>query len=722
MAIDLLNGFFQAGRQYVIERRKLRQIKQQEGEKFSHFLLRLRQQTRNCGFEQHSSEVSEILKEIYLTDVVVENCRSDDLRRSILKKDRSLSEIEEIAASIEDTELQMLNLKKPPPALEEHAAYEVSNVRNLKRSPPPTIRPTVYGRGDKRISPRSEERSDFYNLADKNKSSCFACGEHGHFAKSFNCPARGQTCRRCRTCRKRKIDMKVIANPKRVYNMERVDPVTPTTENNQKEEKVFYAFYGGNTTNVLPGIFGGVSVQLLVDSGADANLIKPETWEMMKRNLVRVKNSIKGSSKVLKGYGSNKSLTIVGSFEAEIIVGKAKTDAEFFVVQGGQRDILGNNTSKQLGVLKVGLHVNEIDMKKKPFSKISGVQAEIHTKQHVKPVFQPLRRVPIPMEEAVNKKLEELLDRDIIEVKQGPTTWVSPLVVVGKASGEPRICLDLRRVNEAIVRERFPMPVVEEYLARLCHGKVWSKLDIKEAFHQVELAEESRDITTFITNRGLFRFKRLPFGLVSAPEIFQRIMEEILAGCDGDRNIADALSRLSTTSAVPFDLKEEVFIREVVEHAATASALKWEEIEEASKHDDELSEVGRMIQENDHRNLPLAFKVLANELCVVNGVLMRVDRIIIPTKLRERVLSLAHEGHPGMRLMKSHLRANVWWPNMDQQVEKFVRQCRGCSLVAAPGAPEPMTRKELPNQPWVDIAADFLGPLPDGQYLLVVID
>lgn len=120
------------------------------------------------------------------------------------------------------------------------------------------------------------------------------------------------------------------------------------------------------------------------------------------------------------------------------------------------------------------------------------------------------------------------------QVKTGPTTWVSPLVVVGKANGEPRVCLDLRRVNEAVLRERFPMPIVDELLARIGKGTVRSRLDIREAFLQTELATESRDITTFITSRGLFRFKRLPFGLVSAPEIFQKVMDEILAGCEGE--------------------------------------------------------------------------------------------------------------------------------------------------------------------------------------------
>lgn len=190
----------------------------------------------------------------------------------------------------------------------------------------------------------------------------------------------------------------------------------------------------------------------------------------------------------------------------------------------------------------------------------------------------------------------------------------------------------------------------------------------------------------------------------------------------GSQNIADTLSRLATLKPIPFDPDEEIFIHEVAKSAAIASTLKWEDIEEESRSDQEIQDVVLKIQAGDLQDLPLSYKVIANELCVVNDVLLRVDRIIIPEKLRDQVLRLAHEGHPGMRLMKSHLRTNVWWPKMDQQVERFVKQCKGCTLVSAPNAPEPIVRKELPDQPWMEIAADFLGPLPDGQYLLVVID
>lgn len=190
----------------------------------------------------------------------------------------------------------------------------------------------------------------------------------------------------------------------------------------------------------------------------------------------------------------------------------------------------------------------------------------------------------------------------------------------------------------------------------------------------------------------------------------------------GHQNIADALSRLVSSKPVPFDFEDELFIREVVATSATSVALKWEQIEEECSKDLEIIEIIEMIRNDDQESLPLPYKVIANELCVVGHVLLRVDRIIIPKNLRERVLILAHDGHPGMRMMKSHLRTNVWWPQMDQQVEKFVRKCRGCTLVAAPNPPEPLVRKGLPDQPWVDVAADFLGPLPDGQYLLVVVD
>lgn len=109
-------------------------------------------------------------------------------------------------------------------------------------------------------------------------------------------------------------------------------------------------------------------------------------------------------------------------------------------------------------------------------------------------------------------------------------------------------------------------------------------------------------------------------------------------------------------------------------------------------------------------------------MCYQEGVLLRGTKIVIPTKLRQRVLEAAHEGHPGIVAMKARLRTKVWWPRIDRDAENWVKSCRGCTLVSAPDPPNPMKRRILPTEPWVDIAIDYLGPLPSGHYIFVIID
>ncbi|XP_030765267.1 uncharacterized protein K02A2.6-like [Sitophilus oryzae] len=117
-----------------------------------------------------------------------------------------------------------------------------------------------------------------------------------------------------------------------------------------------------------------------------------------------------------------------------------------------------------------------------------------------------------------------------------------------------------------------------------------------------------------------------------------------------------------------------------------------------------------------------SFQPFQSELCFHNGNLLRGNKIVIPTKLRQSVLQAAHEGHPGIVAIKNRLRTKVWWPKIDGDAEKIVKTCKGCTLVSAPNAPNPMKRRELPTEAWVDVALDFLGPLPSNHYLLVIID
>lgn len=522
-------------------------MKQESNERCSHYVLRLRQQLKECGLDKYSQEVRSVMEEIMLVDVIVEGCTSQELRRKILEKDQSLCDIEVLGESLESVRVQEKEFKIGN-SCSESGYNEVGKVQYV-------------------LKPRKERREErimnkFSTAAftSNNERICFACGHPGHMSRSPLCPVKDQKCRRCKkpghfekVCRKRPFDPRISNTPKKVQIVEDVQDAVDDTPQSEPhaasqtaprpapvrtaaERKVYYTFYTGSETNVFECTIGGAKLEVFIDSGSDVNLITADAWEKLKAQQVVVSKCERGSSKILKAYASNQPLTILGSFEAVIEIGKRSVEAEFLVIKHGQRNLLGDTTSKQLGILKISLDINRVMEKEiynSPFSKITDTKVRISMDPSITPVFQPLRRIPIPLEGAVNEKLDELLLRDIIEPKQGPATWVSPLVVANKANGTIRLCVDLRRVNQAVIRERHPMPVIDDVLAKIGKGKVWSVLDIKDAFFLLELEEESRDIVTFITHRGLYRFKRLPFGLVSAPEIFQRKMDEILADCEG---------------------------------------------------------------------------------------------------------------------------------------------------------------------------------------------
>ena len=104
-----------------------------------------------------------------------------------------------------------------------------------------------------------------------------------------------------------------------------------------------------------------------------------------------------------------------------------------------------------------------------------------------------------------------------------------------------RICVDMRRANQAVIKERHRIPAVKEFLHRLNGSAMFSKLDLKSSFYQIVLDEGSRPIATFMTHRGLFPYRRLMFGLSSAPEKYKKIICDLLKNCEGVANIADGV-------------------------------------------------------------------------------------------------------------------------------------------------------------------------------------
>ena len=133
----------------------------------------------------------------------------------------------------------------------------------------------------------------------------------------------------------------------------------------------------------------------------------------------------------------------------------------------------------------------------------------------------------------VKQELERMQSLGVITEITEATEWCAGMVVVPKANGQVRICVDLTKLNENVCGERHILPSVEQVLAQIGDAKHFSKLDANSGFWQIELDEQSSKLTTFITPFGRFRFNRLPFGITSAPEHFQRRMLKLLQGIEG---------------------------------------------------------------------------------------------------------------------------------------------------------------------------------------------
>ena len=140
----------------------------------------------------------------------------------------------------------------------------------------------------------------------------------------------------------------------------------------------------------------------------------------------------------------------------------------------------------------------------------------------VRPKVLPCRNIPIAIRQNVKNTLDDLERRKVISPVDEPTEWVSQMAIVKKPNGDLRICIDPQPLNKALQREQYKLPVLDDILPELSEAKIFSKLDIKQAYWHVTLDEKSSKLTTMITPFGRYKWNRLPFGLKVSSEIFQK--------------------------------------------------------------------------------------------------------------------------------------------------------------------------------------------------------
>lgn len=518
-AMRTLDAHFSPKMNVPYERHKFRQMSQSPTETVDQFVARLRKQGANCEFEDKLDE--------NIRDQVIDRCSSTHLRRKLLQKgtELTLPTLQELARAMEAVDMQakaMSEAQSKVPSKQE----EVNRVEDRSKE-------KKSGQYNRRTRPRDRH--------------CYRCGNEGHFARDPECPARQSTCGKCHLqghyatmCRtkigneKKEGGKPQGAMQQRGKGQQKKSRVNMVEDDAEDDDEYAFAINTatdseGTVTAVLNG--GHTVPNMLIDSGTTCNIVNRSTWNQLKQKGFPEK--LTSMTKKLYSYGSEQPLPCLGKFQAQVQVANQETWADFIVIDGTDRALLGRHTAQELGILKLGsptVHTirtstavevedNYADCFDK-LGKLKGYQARIHVDESVKPVAQNTRRIPFSLRGKLEKKLEELVNKDVIEPVEGPTPWVSPVVIVPKPSGDIRLCVDMRRANTAVLRERHPIPTIDEVLQAMNGSTIFTKLDLKWGFHQIELEEDSRAITCFCTHKGLFRYKRLMFGISSAPELY----------------------------------------------------------------------------------------------------------------------------------------------------------------------------------------------------------
>ena len=286
------------------------------------------------------------------------------------------------------------------------------------------------------------------------------------------------------------------------------------------------------------------SIKFIVDTGSSVNIIDKSTCN-------KIGLPVRRSTARLMTYGSEFPIDLHGEFKCTVAVNGQRNTSKIYVINKNKSGcLLGKETAISLGIVTIG-QLNQIEAELDSIlaeheelfegtGKLKDFKLKLHIDHAIKPVAQSTRRVPYHLKDKVAEKIRELEKLDIIEETDGPTDWVSPLIVSPKRDGDIRIIIDMRRANEAILRERHPIPTLEQLKQEMRDAVLFSKLDLKMGYHQLELDEDSRPITTFSTPIGLRRYKRLSLGVTSASESYQHTLEQkVLYGLKGVKNISD---------------------------------------------------------------------------------------------------------------------------------------------------------------------------------------
>lgn len=483
----------------IAERCKFNKRMQKEGECVKDFMTELKHLARNCEFKAFLNDA--------LRDRLVAGLRDQETQRILFATENlTFEKACKIALEKELAAKQTMELHSKAECSTD--TYAVSRKTQAKTRP----------------SARKNERG-------QKKTTCYRCGK-GHDADK--CWYRNAKCRACAEtghlqtmCRKTK---------NRPVNY--AEATDEESDDSQTYHVVMCARDGKRGYKVSL-LIEGKPISMLLDTGAAVTLMPESTFKQWFSQI-----ACKRTKAVLKTY-TGQPVKLRGQATVTVEHNGCRTELPLHVVEDQGKampTLLGRDWLEELqldwNTVSAVTQSADVSSLREKFPEVfrttPGVvrnfEAKIAIDPNATPVFCKARSMPFATKEAVSEELRKLESQGILK-KVTASKWATPIVPVPKRGGGIRICGDYKvTINQVLKTDCYPLPLPEDLYSMLAGGKVFCVLDLSSAYQQVPLSEESKPLLTINTHQGLYEFQRLPFGIASAPALFQAMMDKILEG------------------------------------------------------------------------------------------------------------------------------------------------------------------------------------------------
>ena len=565
--LDKLESYVRPRKNKRISRHKLKLRKQGQGEPFDNFVKDLRLILMDCEY---------IDPDGILIDSIIDGVQAKKLQEKLLDRGEELT----LADAIKIGQQYELSQKQVRFVRDEDAAVSALLSR--------TNREPTFPVGPKHKS--MPQRSDPI------KKSCYRCGKDPqHDWNKGKCPALGSTCSYCKkpnhwraVCSRRIRVQKLavssddddVGSDTEVLNIHTAQPVDAREEDKWTVKSTLQNKY----------------IKFRIDTGARCNTLTLKDYQKAQH-----KGELRKSTKLLRTY-SNHQIKPIATADLSVKCNDEQITTPFQIVDLDQENVLSGSTAEAPQLIARLSSVDTADLTKENqvpeglLIHTTGTLPGTYTiklKSNAKGVVHAPRRLPVALKQKAIDKLHEMEADGFITRMEEPTEWVSSMVVSTRGD-KIRICIDPSDLNKVIKREHYPMRTIEDVVTEISNAKVFSKLDAKSGFLQIKLDEPSSLLTTFNTPIGRCKWLRLPFGLKCAPEIFQRIKDQMLEGIEGatavmddiliagrDVEHHDAILRKVIERATSYNLKlnlQKCFVRQpevpYIGHLLTSEGLK----------------------------------------------------------------------------------------------------------------------------------------------------